>query len=122
MRKIKFTEKDLFYEENKQDGCLACATGLNHEVYENFMEDLEKELKNSYKRNDTRSGIIKNFIENYSKAELAFLAEQLITQNLFKDDYIGFGSREEEEKKEEDSEIQEFKNLLRNSLDLEAED
>ena len=119
MRKIKFTEKDLSYEEDKQDGCLACATGLNHEVYENFMEDLEKELKNSYKRNDTRSGIIKNFIENYSKAELAFLAEQLITQNLFKDDYIGFGSREEEEK---DSEIEEFKNLLRNSLDLEAED
>ena len=119
MRKIKFTEKDLSYKEDKQDGCIACATGLNHEVYENFMEDLEKELKNSYKRNDTRSGIIKNFIENYSKAELAFLAEQLITQNLFKDDYIGFGSREEEE---EDSEIQEFKNLLRNSLDLEAED
>lgn len=121
MRKIKFTEKDLFYEEDKQDGCLACATGLNHEVYEDFMEDLEKELKDSYKRNDTRSGIIKNFIENYSKAELAFLAEQLITQNLFKDDYIGFGSKEEE-KEEEDSEIQEFKNLLRNSLDLEAED
>ena len=120
MRKIKFTEKDLSYEEGKQDGCLACATGLNHEVYEDFMEDLEKELKNSYKRNDTRSGIIKNFIENYSKAELAFLAEQLITQNLFKNDDIGFGSREEEE--EEDSEIQEFKNLLRNSLDLEAED
>ena len=122
MRKIKFTEKDLFYEENKQDGCLACATGLNHEVYENFMEDLEQELKNSYKENKSRSEIIKNFIEDYSKAELAFLAEQLITQNLFKDDYIGFGSREEEEKKEEDSEIQEFKNLLRNSLDLEAED
>ena len=120
MRKIKFTEKDLSYQEDKQDGCLACATGLNHEVYENFMEDLEQELKNSYKRNDTRSGIIKKFIEDYSKAELAFLAEQLITQNLFKDDYIGFGSREEEE--EEDSEIQEFKNLLRNSLDLEAED
>ena len=120
MRKIKFTEKDLFYEEDKQDGCLACATGLDHEVYENFMEDLEQELKNSYKRNDTRSGIIKNFIENYSKAELAFLAEQLITQKLFKDDDIGFVSREEEE--EEDSEIQEFKNLLRNSLDLEAED
>lgn len=118
MRKIKFTEKDLFYEENKQDGCLACATGLDHEIYENFMGDLEKELKDSYKRNDTRSGIIKNFIEDYSKAELAFLAEQLITQNLFKDDYIGFGSREEEE----DSEIKEFKNLLRNSLDLEAED
>ena len=118
MRKIKFTEKDLSYEEGKQDGCIACATGLNHEVYENFMEDLEQELKNSYKRNDTRSEIIKNFIENYSKAELAFLAEQLITQNLFKDDDIGFGSREEEE----DSEIQEFKNLLRNSLDLEAED
>ena len=122
MRKIKFTEKDLFYKEDKQDDCIACATGLNHEIYEDFMDDLEKELKNSYKRNDTRSGIIKNFIENYSKAELAFLAEQLITQNLFKDDYIGFGSREEEEKKEEDSEIQEFKNLLRNSLDLEAED
>ena len=119
MRKIKFTEKDLFYEENKQDGCIACATGLNHEVYENFMEDLEQELKNSYKRVNTRSGIIKNFIENYSKAELAFLAEQLITQNLFKDHYIDFESREEEE---EDSEIQEFKNLLRNSLDLEAED
>ena len=119
MRKIKFTEKDLSYEEDKQDGCLACATGLNHEVYENFMEDLEQELKNSYKRNDTRSGIIKNFIENYSKAELAFLAEQLITQNLFKDDDIGFESREEEK---EDSEIEEFKNLLRNSLDLEAED
>ena len=118
MRKIKFTEKDLFYEEDKQDGCLACATGLNHEVYEDFLEDLEKELKNSYKRNNTRSEIIKNFIENYSKAELAFLAEQLITQNLFKDYYIDFGSREEEE----DSEIQEFKNLLRNSLDLEAED
>ena len=119
MRKIKFTEKDLSYEEDKQDGCLACATGLNHEVYENFMEDLEQELKNSYKRNDTRSGIIKNFIENYSKAELAFLAEQLITQKLFKDDDIGFGSREEEEK---DSEIEGFKNVLRNSLDLEAED
>ena len=118
MRKIKFTEKDLSYEEDKQDGCLACATGLNHEVYENFMDDLEKELKNSYKKNNTRSGIVKNFIENYSKAELAFLAEQLITQNLFKDHYIDFGSREEEE----DSEIQEFKNLLRNSLDLEAED
>lgn len=119
MRKIKFTEKDLSYEEGKQDGCIACATGLNHEVYEDFMEDLEKELKNSYKRNDTRSGIIKNFIENYSKAELAFLAEQLITQNLFKDDDIGFVSGEEEEK---ESEIEEFKNLLRNSLDLEAED
>lgn len=117
MRKIKFTEKDLSYEEGKQDGCIACATGLNHEVYENFMEDLEQELKNSYKENKSRSGVIKSFIENYSKAELAFLAEQLITQNLFKDGYIGFGSREEE-----DSEIQEFKNLLRNSLDLEAED
>ena len=117
MRKIKFTEKDLSYEEDKQDGCLACATGLDHEVYENFMDDLGKELKNSYKKNNTRSGIVKNFIENYSKAELAFLAEQLITQNLFKDHYIDFGSREEE-----DSEIQEFKNLLRNSLDLEAED
>ena len=119
MRKIKFTEKDLSYEEDKQDGCVACATGLNHKVYEDFMEDLEKELKNSYKENNTRSGIIKNFIENYSKAELAFLAEQLITQELFKDEDIGFVSREEEE---EDSEIQEFKNLLRNSLDLEAED
>lgn len=119
MRKIKFTEKDLFYEEDKQDGCLACATGLDHEVYENFMDDLEKELKNSYKENNCRSGIVKNFIENYSKAELAFLAEQLITQKLFKDDDKGFVSREEEE---EDSEIQEFKNLLRNSLDLEAED
>ena len=119
MRKIKFTEKDLFYEENKQDGCLACATGLNHEVYEDFLEDLEKELKDSYKRNNTRSEIIKNFIEDYSKAELAFIVEQLITQKLFKDEYIDFGSREEEE---EDSEIQEFKNLLRNSLDLEAED
>ena len=86
---------------------------LTQEGYEN----LEKELKNSYKETNCRSGIVKNFIENYSKAELAFLAEQLITQNLFKDDYIGFGSREEE-----DSEIQEFKNLLRNSLDLEAED
>ena len=118
MRKIKFTEKDLSYEEGKQDGCIACATGLNHEVYENFMEDLEQELKNSYKRNNTRSEIIKNLIEDYSKAELAFIVEQLITQNLFKDDDIGFGSREEEE----DSEIQEFKNLLRNSLDLEAED
>ena len=119
MRKIKFTEKDLSYEEDKQEGCLACATGLDHEVYENFMDDLGKELKNSYKENNSRSGIVKNFIENYSKAELAFLAEQLITQNLFKDHYIDFGSREEEE---EDSEIQEFKNLLRNSLDLEAED
>jgi hypothetical protein len=119
MRKIKFTEKDLFYEEDKQDGCVACATGLNHEIYENFMEDLEQELKNSYKKNDTRSGIIKNFIENYSKAELAFLAEQLITQKLFKNDDIGFVSRGEEEK---DSEIEEFKNLLKNSLDLEAED
>lgn len=118
MRKIKFTEKDLSYEEDKQDGCIACATGLDHKIYENFMDDLEKELKNSYKEINSRSGIVKNFIENYSKAELAFLAEQLITQNLFKDDYIGFGSREEEE----DSEIQEFKNLLRNSLDLEAED
>ena len=118
MRKIKFTEKDLSYEEDKQDGCIACATGLDHKIYENFMDDLEKELKNSYKEINCRSGIVKNFIENYSKAELAFLAEQLITQNLFKDDYIGFGSREEEE----DSEIQEFKNLLRNSLDLEAED
>lgn len=117
MRKIKFTEKDLSYEEGKQDGCVACATGLNHKVYENFMEDLEQELKNSYKENNSRSGIIKNFIENYSKAELAFLAEQLITQNLIKNEDIGFGSREEE-----DSEIQEFKNLLRNSLDLEAED
>lgn len=117
MRKIKFTEEDLFYEEDKQDGCLACATGLNHEVYENFMEDLEQELKNSYKKNNTRSGIIKNFIENYSKAELAFLAEQLITQNLMKNEEIGFVSEEEEE-----SEIEEFKNLLRNSLDLEAED
>ena len=121
MRKIKFTEKDLSYEEDKQDGCLACATGLNHEVYEDFIEDLEKELKNSYKRNDTKSGIIKNFIENYSKAELAFLAEQLITQYLIKNEKIGFVSGEEE-KEEEDSEIQEFKNLLRNSLDLEAED
>lgn len=119
MRKIKFTEKDLSYEEDKQDGCVACATGLNHKVYEDFMEDLEKELKNSYKNNDTRSGIIKNFIENYSKAELAFLAEQLITQNLMRNEDIDFVSREEEE---EDSEIQEFKNLLRNSLDLEAED
>lgn len=118
MRKIKFTEKDLSYKEDKQDGCVACATGLNHEVYEDFMEDLEKELRNSYKEINCRSGIIKNFIENYSKAELAFLAEHLITQSLFKDDYIDFGSREEEE----DSEIQEFKNLLRNSLDLEAED
>ena len=118
MRKIKFTEKDLSYEEDKQDGCLACATGLNHEVYENFMDDLEKELKNSYKKNGTRSEIIKNFIEDYSKAELAFLAEQLITQKLLKNDDIGFVS----EKDEEDSEIEEFKNLLRNSLDLEAED
>ena len=118
MRKIKFTEKDLSYEEDKQDGCIACATGLDHEVYENFMDDLEQELKNSYKKNDTRSGIVKNFIENYSKAELAFLAEQLITQNLMRNEDIGFVSREEEE----DSEIQEFKNLLRNSLDLEAED
>lgn len=118
MRKIKFTEKDLFYEENKQDGCLACATGLNHEVYENFMEDLEQELKNSYEENKSRSEIIKNLIEDYSKAELAFIVEQLITQKLFKDEYIDFGSREEEE----DSEIQEFKNLLRNSLDLETED
>ena len=83
------------------------------------MEDLEQELKNSYKNNDTRSGIVKNFIENYSKAELAFLAEQLMTQNLMRNEDIGFVSREEEE---EDSEIQEFKNLLRNSLDLEAED
>ena len=120
MRKIKFTEKDLSYEEGKQDGCIACATGLNHEVYEDFMEDLEKELKNSYKESNTRSGIIKNFIENYSKAELAFLAEQLITQDLIKNEKISFVSREEEE--EEDSEIEEFKNLLRNSLDLEAED
>ena len=118
MRKIKFTEKDLSYEEGKQDGCIACATGLNHEVYENFMEDLEQELKNSYKESKSRSEIIKNFIEDYSKAELAFLAEQLITQNLLKNDDISFVSREEEE----DSEIQEFKNLLRNSLDLEAED
>lgn len=118
MRKIKFTEKDLSYEENKQDGCIACATGLNHEVYENFMEDLEQELKNSYEENKSRSEIIKNLIEDYSKAELAFIVEQLITQKLFKDEYIDFGSREEEE----DSEIQEFKNLLRNSLDLEAED
>ena len=118
MRKIKFTEKDLSYEEDKQDGCLACATGLDHEVYKNFIEDLKKELKNSYQRNNTRSGIVKSFIEDYSKAELAFIAEQLITQNLFKDYYIDSGSREEEE----DSEIQEFKNLLRNSLDLEAED
>ena len=82
------------------------------------MDDLEKELKNSYKENDTRSGIIKNFIENYSKAELAFLAEQLITQNLLKDEVINFVSSEEEE----ESGIEEFKNLLRNSLDLEAED
>ena len=121
MRKIKFTEKDLSYEEDKQDGCIACATGLDHKIYENFMDDLEKELKNSYKEINCRSGIIKNFIENYSKAELAFLAEQLITQNLMRNEVIGFGSREEE-KEEEDSEIQEFKNLLRNSLDLEAED
>lgn len=121
MRKIKFTEKDLFYEEDKQDGCVACATGLNHEVYEDFMENLEKELRNSYKEINCRSGIIKNFIENYSKAELAFLAEQLMTQTLIKNENIGFVSREEEEK-EEDSEIEEFKNLLRNSLDLEAED
>ena len=112
MRKIKFTEKDLSYEEDKQEGCLACATGLDHEVYENFMEDLEQELKNSYEENKSRSGIIKNFIEDYSKAELAFLAEQLITQNLLKNEVINFVS----------SEIQEFKNLLRNSLDLEAED
>ena len=119
MRKIKFTEEDLSYNKDKQDGCIACATGLDHEVYENFMEDLEQELKNSYKENKSRSEIIKNFIENYSKAELAFLAEQLITQNLFKDDDIGFVSGEEEEK---ESEIEEFKNLLRNSLDLEAED
>ena len=119
MRKIKFTEKDLSYEEDKQDGCIACATGLDHEVYEDFMEDLEQELKNSYKEINCRSGIVKNFIENYSKAELAFLAEQLITQDLIKNEKIGFVSREEEE---EDSEIQEFKNLLRNSLDLEAED
>ena len=118
MRKIKFTEKDLFYEEDKQNGCVACATGLNHEIYEDFMDDLEKELKNSYKENDTRSGIIKNFIENYSKAELAFLAEQLITQNLLKDEVINFVSSEGEE----ESGIEEFKNLLRNSLDLEAED
>ena len=75
--------------------------------------------KNSYKEINTRSGIVKNFIENYSKAELAFLAEQLITQNLMRNEDIDFVSREEEE---EDSEIQEFKNLLRNSLDLEAED
>ena len=118
MRKIKFTEKDLSYEEDKQDGCIACATGLDHEVYEDFMEDLEQELKNSYKKINCRSGIVKNFIENYSKAELAFLAEQLITQNLMRNEVIDFGSREEEEK---DSEIEEFKNLLRNSLDLEAE-
>ena len=117
MRKIKFTEKDLSYEEGKQDGCIACATGLDHEVYENFMEDLEQELKNSYKENKSRSEIIKNFIEDYSKAELAFLAEQLITQNLIKNEDISFVSRGEE-----DSEIEEFKNLLRNSLDLEAED
>ena len=120
MRKIKFTEEDLSYNKDKQDGCIACATGLDHEIYENFIEDLEQELKNSYKENKSRSEVIKNFIEDYSKAELAFLAEQLITQKLFKDDDIGFVSREEEE--EEDSEIQEFKNLLRNSLDLEAED
>ena len=119
MRKIKFTEKDLPYEEDKQNDCIACATGLNHEVYENFMENLEKDLTNSYKENNTRSGIIKNFIEDYSKAELAFIAEQLITQKLFKDYDIGFVSGEEEEK---ESEIEEFKNLLRDSLDLEAED
>ena len=118
MRKIKFTEKDLSYEEDKQDGCIAYATGLDHKIYENFMDDLEKELKNSYKEINCRSGIVKNFIENYSKAELAFLAEQLITQNLMRNEVIGSVSREEEE----DSEIQEFKNLLRNSLDLEAED
>ena len=35
MRKIKFTEKDLSYEEDKQDGCIACATGLDHGIYEN---------------------------------------------------------------------------------------
>ena len=43
MRKIKFTEKDLSYEEGKQDGCTACATGLNHEVYENFIKQIGKE-------------------------------------------------------------------------------
>ena len=119
MRKIKFTEKDLSYEEDKQDGCIACATGLDHEVYENFMEDLEQELKNSYKENKSRSEIIKNFIEDYSKAELAFLAEQLITQNLLKNEVIDFVSSEEEE---EERGVEEFKNLLRNSLDLGAED
>ena len=120
MREIKFTEKDLSYNKDKQDGCIACATGLDHEIYENFMEDLEQELKNSYKENKSRSEIIKNFIEDYSKAELAFLAEQLITQNLLKNEVISFVSSEEE--KEEESEVEEFKNLLRNSLDLEAED
>ena len=119
MRKIKFTEKDLSYDKDKQDGCIACATGLDHEIYENFMEDLEQELKNSYKENKSRSEIIKNFIEDYSKAELAFLAEQLITQNLLKNEVINFVSSEEEE---EENGVEEFKNLLRNSLDLEAED
>lgn len=120
MRKIKFTEEDLSYNKDKQDGCIACATGLDHEIYENFIEDLEQELKNSYKENKSRSEIIKNFIEDYSKAELAFLAEQLITQNLLKNEIINFASNEEEE--EEKSEVEEFKNLLRNSLDLGAED
>lgn len=119
MRKIKFTEEDLSYNKDKQDGCIACATGLDHEIYENFIEDLEQELKNSYKENKSRSEIIKNFIEDYSKAELAFLAEQLITQNLLKNEIINFASSEEEEEK---SEVEEFKNLLRNSLDLGAED
>ena len=120
MRKIKFTEEDLSYDKDKQDGCIAYATGLDHEIYENFIEDLEQELKNSYKENKSRSKVIKNFIEDYSKAELAFLAEQLITQNLLKNEIISFASSEEEE--EEKSEVEEFKNLLRNSLDLEAED
>ena len=120
MRKIKFTEEDLSYNKDKQDGSIACATGLDHEIYENFIEDLEQELKNSYKENKSRSEIIKNFIEDYSKAELAFLAEQLITQNLLKNEIINFVSSEEEE--EEKSEVEEFKNLLRNSLDLGAED
>lgn len=121
MRKIRFEEEHLTFPKENQDGCVACATGLDHKVYEDFMENLDQDIRDNYETTNNRSDIIKGFIKNYSKAELAFLAEQLITQDLKKAGVLSHEPFENKEKDDDDDDVKAFKNLLKGSLDFEED-
>ena len=87
MREIKIKDKDI--KPDHKNTCLMCALGLDHEIGEGFLKEMDSELFDEISNKDISSSeTIVRLMTEYSKAELALILEGVVYSLAVQRGYI----------------------------------